>query len=262
MNFDDAVRAFGSLGHGVRLAVFRRLARAGADGVVAGELARALELSPSSLSFHLTDLVQAGLVQAQRRGRTVSYRIAEQGLSALLWFVGEDCCQGRLRLCSSPTARIDSLPARGTSRSVVFVCTQNSARSQMAEALLRAQAGADVEVCSAGLEPTKVHPLAKAALREADVPCADLRAKDLGSLLGKRRFTHAVVLCADAAVQFRDIAEFAPRRLHWLLPDPAAATGRREQRLGAFRAVRDELSRRIASFLAGPRRPTNRPPSV
>jgi arsenate reductase len=257
MDFDMTVRAFGALGHRARLQAFRELARAGADGLPAGELARCLRIAPSSLSFHLRDLETAQLVQSQRQGRTIRYSVAPDAMRALLWFLGEDCCQGRADLCASPMARIEErkkarVETADAAPLVLFLCTENSARSQMAEALLRHRGGDRVEARSAGLRPSRVPPLARAALAEIGVDTAGLRAKDLGELLGKESIACAIVLCPEADRMRTDVASFAPRVERWLLPDPAAASGARSARLAAFRSVRDELSSRIDAWLARP----------
>jgi DNA-binding transcriptional ArsR family regulator len=167
------VRVFGALAHPQRLAVFQLLARTGDQGLAAGELARRLELPPSTLSFHLRDLEAAGLVRARREGRSIAYAVRGDTLRATLWFLGEDCCQGRVDLCPDPTARIRShqQPAEpGARPGVLFVCTQNAARSQLAEALLRASAHERFRVTSAGLQPASVHPLVAVVLEELGSP--------------------------------------------------------------------------------------------
>jgi ArsR family transcriptional regulator, arsenate/arsenite/antimonite-responsive transcriptional repressor / arsenate reductase (thioredoxin) len=257
MDFDMTVRAFGALGHRARLQAFRELARAGADGIAAGELSRRLGIAPSSLSFHLHDLQAAHLARSTREGRTIRYAAAPEAMRALLWFLGEDCCQGRADLCASPLSRIEQRKnERSKQRTspplVLFLCTENSARSQMAEALLRHRGGDRIAARSAGLRPSRVHPLARAALAEIGVDTKGLRAKDLSELLGKESIACAIVLCPEADRMRTDVASFAPRVERWLLPDPAAVTGARSVRAAAFRATRDELSRRIDAWLARP----------
>jgi len=109
-----AVRSLSALAHGHRLRVFRLLVKAGASGLAAGEIAGRLELPPSSLSFHLAALENAGLVTARRTGRFIHYRVEPDAIRALLGYLTEDCCEGRPELCggarpSPPAAR----PASG-----------------------------------------------------------------------------------------------------------------------------------------------------
>jgi len=255
MDFDQTVRAFGALGQPARLAAFRELARAGERGLCAGELARMCDAAASTLSFHLADLVAAQLVRNWREGRSVRYAVRAESMRSLLFFLGEDCCQGREDLCPSPTSRITSRAAvaEGELPVVLFLCTENAARSQMAEALLRHRAGSRFVARSAGLRPSRVHPLARTALEEIGVSVDGLRAKDVGELLGKAPIARAFVLCDSADRERRGIVGLSDCE-RWILPDPAAVTGSRATRLAAFRAVRDELSRRIDDFVARPRR--------
>jgi arsenate reductase len=128
-----------------------------------------------------------------------------------------------------------------------FLCTGNSCRSQMAEGFARALAGARLEVASAGLEPSAVHPLAIAVMREAGVDISGHRSKAIDPAL-LARAAIIVTLCGDA--RDRCPAVGGPgRRLHWDLPDPARAPGGQAERLAAFRAVRDDIRRRVAALL-------------
>jgi arsenate reductase len=133
--------------------------------------------------------------------------------------------------------------------SVLFLCTGNSARSQMAEALLRAHAGERFETFSAGLEPTEVHPLAIAAMAELGIDISGQRAKSLTEYLGRRHFGYLITVCDHAAANCPMFPGVATR-LHWSLVDPAAAEGSEEERLEVFRRVRDELARLIEEFAA------------
>ena len=99
MDARDAVRALSALAQDSRLAVFRALVRAGPDGMAAGEIARRLDIAPSTLSSHLTLLEQAGLVGARREGRSMIYAARFAAMSALLDFLIEDCCGGASEVC-------------------------------------------------------------------------------------------------------------------------------------------------------------------
>lgn len=135
--------------------------------------------------------------------------------------------------------------------SVLFLCTHNSSRSQMAEGLLRARGGDRYTVSSAGTHPRGVHPLAVRAMAEIGIDigaAAGHRAKSLDELAG-RPVDLAVTVCDDAAEE----CPFFPgarRQEHWSFPDPSAATGTEEERLAAFRRVRDAIAARIGAFLA------------
>jgi len=105
MDLPAAVDALSALAHGSRLAVFRLLVRAGADGMAAGEIAREIGALPNTLSTHLAILGQAGLIRARRDGRSLIYSADYGGMRELLGFLVEDCCGGRPEICA-PLAAI------------------------------------------------------------------------------------------------------------------------------------------------------------
>jgi arsenate reductase (thioredoxin) len=131
---------------------------------------------------------------------------------------------------------------------VLFVCTHNSARSIMAEALLRHHGGRDFEAFSAGTEPGEVRPLTLRVLQEASVDASGARSKSVDELLGQP-FDYVITVCDQA----RDACPVIPgshRTLHWSMPDPSAAGGTEEQRLAAFRRVFKEIEGRVAQLVA------------
>lgn len=253
METNVAAKAFGALANGSRLRVFRLLVRAGPGGAAAGEIAEQLDLRASTLSFHLRHLVHAGLIRPERRGRSLLYALRPEKLNELLWFLGEDCCQGRTELCAPLTGRIDARRQEALKEAarptVLFLCSRNSARSQMAEAILRHEAGERVDVCSGGIRPDRIHPFTLRVLDEVRLPTDDLVAKDLGQFLGKVPIHYAIVVCEAANEHCPRIAPFAPTLLSWPFPDPIAAEGTEEERLAAFRAVRDAIGGRIRAWL-------------
>ncbi len=134
--------------------------------------------------------------------------------------------------------------ARGRSR-VLFLCTHNSARSQMAEGLLGHLAGDRFEPFSAGTEATHVRPEAIEVMREFGVDISGQKSETLDRYLGEP-FDYVVTVCDDAN-EACPVFPGAKRRLHWSLPDPSAVTG--EGRMGTFRAVRDRVRALIGSEL-------------
>jgi ArsR family transcriptional regulator len=100
MELPTAVEALSALAHGHRLAVFRLLVRAGADGMPAGDIAREVGALPNTLSTHLTILAHAGLVRSRREGRSIIYSADYDGMRALLGFLMDDCCAGRPEICA------------------------------------------------------------------------------------------------------------------------------------------------------------------
>lgn len=101
----DAVARLGALAHPARLQAFRLLVAAGPSGVASGEIAAALEVPPTAMSFHLGALERSGLVAARREGRHIFYAVQFEEVRGLLAFLTEDCCGGRPELCGGPLAR-------------------------------------------------------------------------------------------------------------------------------------------------------------
>lgn len=258
MDSEAAVRALAALAQPSRLAIFRTLVRAGAQGLGAGALAAAVDVPPSTLSFHLRDLAQAGLLHATRNGRTIHYALRAETWTALLFHLGEDCCQGRPALCPSPAARIGRSGTPAPRPHVLFLCSHNAARSQLAEALLRQLAGDRFEVHSAGVRPSALHPHTLAVLTEASVPTAGLRSKDLGELLGKQPFEHAIVVCPTAQGDCAQLPVLAQHQHYWPFPDPLATQGSARRQLAAFRSVRDGIRDRLTAWL----RDLDQPPTA
>jgi arsenate reductase (thioredoxin) len=131
---------------------------------------------------------------------------------------------------------------------VMFLCTHNSARSQMAEAFLRKYAGDRFEVHSAGLEPTGLRPLAKIVMEEIGFDMGGHQSKDLKQYLGKVHFGYLITVCANAEAAC-PIFPGVSIRLHWPFDDPAAFQGTEEQKLNKFREIRDQIQVRIESWL-------------
>jgi len=132
-------------------------------------------------------------------------------------------------------------------RGMLFLCVANSARSQMAEGIARALLPAEVRVWSAGSRPTRVRPEAIAALKEIGIDISGHRSKHVSDVPASDVDT-VITLCdeEECPVFLGDA-----RRVHWGLPDPAAASGAPSERLEAFRQTRDELRRRIAVLAGG-----------
>jgi arsenate reductase len=131
---------------------------------------------------------------------------------------------------------------------VIFVCTHNSARSVMAEVLLRHKGGDAFEVHSAGVEPGSVNPYTIRVLEEAGLPTAGLRSKPVSEYLGQR-FDYVITVC-DSARQQCPTFPGEGQRLHWGYDDPSAVTGSDAERLAAFRRVFTAISARLDLFLS------------
>ncbi len=122
---------------------------------------------------------------------------------------------------------------------VLFICTHNSARSQMAEGLLRHRAGDRFEAFSAGTEATQVRPLAIKAMSELDIDISGQTSKTLERYLNEP-FALVITVC-DTAAEACPVFPGAVQRLHWSFEDPAKATGSEDEQLAVYRRVRDEI---------------------
>ena len=133
-------------------------------------------------------------------------------------------------------------------RRVLILCTGNSARSQMAEGLLRHDGGERFEVFSAGVSPSRVRPEAVEAMREVGIDISGQRSKSVEEFAGQA-FDYVITVCDNA----REQCPFFPaetKRIHWSFDDPAATTGDDEARLAVFRRVREEIRAQLVEFIA------------
>jgi arsenate reductase (thioredoxin) len=144
---------------------------------------------------------------------------------------------------------------------VLFVCTGNSARSQMAEAILGRLGGPDFEVHSAGTHPGVVNPLTIRALSEIGIDWSEARSKSVSEFLDQP-FDYVITVC-DQAREACPVFPGGRARLHWGFEDPAAAPGTDDERLAVFRRVRDEISAQVTPFVDRARRagPPERAPA-
>jgi len=135
---------------------------------------------------------------------------------------------------------------------VLFVCTGNSARSIMSEALLRHNGGDQFEVYSAGTEPRGLNPLTVRTLQEAGLSTDGLSSKSVEQFLGQQ-FDYVITVC-DQARQSCPVFPGSHQSLHWGYEDPAEATGTEEERMRVFRSVFTQLGQRISQFMVIARR--------
>ncbi|MEW5718605.1 MAG: arsenate reductase ArsC [Chloroflexota bacterium] len=133
---------------------------------------------------------------------------------------------------------------------VLFLCTGNSARSQMAEAFLRKYAADHFEAYSAGLEPKGIHPLTERVMGEIGISLAEQYSKNVTEYLGKVHFGYLITVCANAEKNCPTVFPGLGRRLHWVFDDPAAFEGTEEEKLQKFREIRDQIDRQIQNWLA------------
>jgi arsenate reductase len=133
-------------------------------------------------------------------------------------------------------------------KTILVLCTGNSARSQMAEGLFRAAGGRAWEVESAGIRPSQVRPEAVAVMSEIGVDLSGHRSKSVDEFAG-RSFDYIVTVCDQARDQC-PVFPAGTERIHWSFKDPAAVQGSEEERLDAFRRIRDQIRRKVDEFFA------------
>ncbi len=133
---------------------------------------------------------------------------------------------------------------------VLFLCTGNSARSQMAEAFLRKYGGDSFEPYSAGLEPKGVNPLTIKVMNEIGIDISNQQSKSIDTYLGKVSFQYLITVCDDADQNCPVGIPGVETRMHWSFEDPARFGGSEEQKLAKFREVRDLIEKRIKEWVA------------
>lgn len=256
MHKDAAVALLESLASGVRLDVYRLLVRKGPEGLVASEIAAALDLPPTNLSFHFKALVQAGLLTVKQEGRFQRYRPNLSLMRDLVAYLTAECCGGHPECC------VDLLPATtgalafsqplesGTSTmNVLFLCTGNSCRSILAEALFNHLAPAGWKAMSAGSQPTgKVHPRSLALLAREGISTDGLYSKSWEDL--PRVPDVVITVCSNAAGETCPAYLGPVLRSHWGVEDPAHATGSDEEIDAAFMSAYRILRARVEAFRA------------
>lgn len=132
---------------------------------------------------------------------------------------------------------------------VLFVCTGNSARSQMAEAFVREYGGNRFEAFSAGLEPREIHPMTVRVMEEVGIDLGSHSSKHLDTYMGKMHFSYVITVCSHADASCPSVFPGAGKRLYWNFEDPAASQGTDEINLEKFRQIRDQISNRIKAWV-------------
>lgn len=208
-----------ALAHPQRRAVFRLLVRRAPDAVPAGEIAQALALKASTTSVYLSTLRHAGLITQTRSGTSLCYGLDVSGAGGMAAGLFADCCRGRADLC----APLLPVPQASKPR-VLFICSGNSARSIMAEALLRHVAGARFAVFSAGTNPRDVaNPAVLALLAKKGVATDGLRPQPMTDFTDDNSPHYVFTLCDRAANEDCPTWPGLPVAAHWGLPDPSRA---------------------------------------
>ena len=259
METSEAAAAFAALSQDTRLDLVRLLIAEGANGLPAGEIAARLAVPSSTLSFHLAALERAGLTQSTRQGRQVVHAVRVLGVRRLLGFLTETCCAGRPELCGDIARLLPPLPDEDKGMTpafnVLFLCTHNSARSIMAEAILQKVGRDRFRAYSAGSEPIAA-PLPEVIerLRTLGHDVSELRSKSWNEFTGPSapRMDFVITLCDTLHGQeCPDFGKVAVTGA-WPLPDPAKFTGSAPERATLLNELYASLRRRIEIFTALP----------
>lgn len=256
MESKQAVAGFAALAQETRLDLMRLLAARGASGMAAGDLAAALRQPPSTLSFHLAALEQAELIQGVRRGRHLIYSVRFFGLRSLFGFLTETCCGGRPELCGD-LARLlpDDLPEEkpmAAAFNVLFLCTHNSARSLMAEALLDRLGKGKFNAYSAGSEPAR-SPMREVIdkLQTLGHDVSGLRCKSWDEFTGpdSPHMDFVITLCDTLHGQDCPDVGSQPVTAAWPLPDPSKFKGTPAERAILINELYGMIRRRLEIFI-------------
>ena len=253
----DPAERFAALGHPARLAVLRLLVQAGPQGLPAGDIAARLDARNNTLSAYLAALSRVGLIGSERQGRSIRYFADMAGLRGLVAYLLEDCCGGDVAACAPVLDRIlhpDPVSDTMTDKrwNVLFLCTGNSARSLIAEAILT-QLGADrFRAYSAGSQPTGApHPMTLDLLARHGHDLSAVRSKSWAEFATEDapQMDFVFTVCDSAAAEPCPIWPGQPMTAHWGLPDPAAAAGSEAERALAFAQTYGALANRLGAFV-------------
>jgi arsenate reductase len=255
---EEAAFAFAALGQGTRLDLLRALLDAGPNGLAAGDVAARLDIPASTLSFHLRALEQAGLIAATRQGRSLIYAVQFARLRALLAFLAEACCGGEPARCGDLGRMLDIITRETNTMqqprfNVLFLCTHNSARSIMAEAILTKLAPGRFVAYSAGSDPSPTGPLPDvlSLLQTLGHDASRLRSKSWSEFTGPSAPKMDFVLTLCDTLQGQVCPDFGQTTITgaWPLPDPAKFSGTAGERGVLLNEVYAGLRRRLEAFV-------------
>jgi len=259
MEAKEAAAGFAVLAQETRLKLVRLLAARGASGMAAGEVAAALRTAPSTLSFHLGALEQAGLVRSTRQGRHIIYAVRFAGLRELLSYLTETCCGGRPELCGD-LARLlpDDIEEETTMEpafNVLFICTRNSARSIMAEAILQKIGRGRFHAYSAGSEPAaEPMPEVLERLKVMGHDVSRLHSKSWSEFTrpDAPRMNFVLTLCDPAEGEACPDLGDKPLTATWPFPDPSKFSGNPVERTALLNQLYGMIRRRLETFTSLP----------
>ena len=255
-----AVESLSALAHDGRLCVFRVLVKAGPGGLAAGEIARRLDVPPNTLSANLNILSHAGLIGSRRDGRSIIYNARYDRMAKLLSYPDGGLLQRRarnLRAAGPHRRRSHGLLSCGAfmteerQYNILFLCTGNSARSIIAEAIMSKVGSDRFNAYSAGSHPKgAVNPYAITLLKKLDYDTSHLRSKswDAFAAPGAPPLDFVITVCDSAAGEVCPAWPGQPMTAHWGMPDPAAMEGNEVEITLAFADTYRMLHNRLAAF--------------
>ncbi|HBK05687.1 MAG TPA: protein-tyrosine-phosphatase [Acetobacteraceae bacterium] len=259
MEISEIASAFTAMSQEVRLELLRLLIGKGPTGLAAGDIAVRLGLSPSKASFHLAALERAGLTQSTRQGRQIIHAVRFVTLRRVFAFLTEACCDGRPDLCGDIARLLPPLPTGDETMTaafnVLFLCTHNSARSIIAEAILGSIANGRFHAYSAGSEPNAApNPEVLAKLANLGHDTAALRSKSWDEFTGPNapRMDFIITLCDALDGQVCPDFGSVPVTGSWPLPDPSKFMGSAVERAALINELYASLRRRLDIFTALP----------
>lgn len=261
MDISKAQNAFAALAQPTRLKAFRKLLAVHPDGLAAGEISNICEVPHNTMSTHLAVLLNAGLVTVEREGRVMNYRADIRGFRGLIRFMASDCCDGRPELCGDLARLVPEEVEDMTQQTlspafnVLFLCTQNSARSIIAESLLQRIGKGRFNAYSAGSQPAaKPMPEVIARLAALGHDVSQLRSKSWDEFTrpDAPRMDFVIALCDTLDGQV--CPDFGNKAMTaaWPLPDPAKFTGSATERTTLLNELYAMIRRRLEIFTSLP----------
>lgn len=256
---DMAAGRFATIGQPTRLHAFRLLLSAYPESLGAGEIARRCDVPHNTMSSHLATLTRAGLIKVSKDGRAMNYRADAKGYRDLVDYLAKDCCNGRPELCAGAVGETDNeasnpdvvMPAFN----VLFLCTHNSARSIIAEALLQKLGREKFRAYSAGSDPGQA-PLPEVVERLSQLghDVGTLRCKPLSEFTGPDapRMDFVIALCDTPEGQFCPDVDSRFVTAAWPLPDPARFDGSPVEKTTLLNELYAMIRRRIEIFVSLP----------
>jgi protein-tyrosine-phosphatase/DNA-binding transcriptional ArsR family regulator len=259
MEITQATHIFGALSQEARLAVLRLLISAGPTGLPAGVIADRIGLPPSTASFHLSALERAGLTQSTRQKRQIIHAVRFVALRELIVFLTETCCAGQPQLCGDISGLLPNLPEENAPMTpafnVLFLCTRNSGRSIMAEAILKKLGGQKFNAYSAGSDPADAPmPEVLEKLQALGHDVAALRSKSWNEFTGPDAPQMDFVIALCDTLDGQGCPDFGDKAVtgSWPLPDPAKFIGSPAERSTLLNELYASLNRRLGIFVSLP----------